>query len=227
MIIGRRFNGPPDSGNGGYTAGLIAAEVPVEAGMVPQVTLRRPPPLETELRLRPGTPTLAVLAGDDLIAEATPVAPADPTTAPAPVSWDDAQAAADAYPGFAHHPFPTCYVCGPRRPEHDGLNIFPGRLADGRTAATWRVPPAGVDPVTVWAALDCPGGWAVLSPARPYVLGRIAAQITRLPTPGEQCVVTGATREQVGRKAQVRTALYGAGPGQPLLAHAAATWIAL
>jgi hypothetical protein len=47
LSIDRRFCGPPGSGNGGYTAGHLAALI----GDSAEVTLRRPPPLETEMRV--------------------------------------------------------------------------------------------------------------------------------------------------------------------------------
>ena len=46
--IDRRFRGPPDSGNGGYFAGLVAKEL---GGSDVVVTLRRPAPLDADLRL--------------------------------------------------------------------------------------------------------------------------------------------------------------------------------
>ncbi|WP_434741561.1 hypothetical protein [Micromonospora sp. SH-82] len=219
MIIERRYVGPPDSGNGGWSAGVfarVAGEGPVE------VTLRRPPPLETPLT------AVAEAAGATeihdpeglVVAEVRPVAAF--AAAAGPVDGVRARAAASAYPGLVDHPFPGCYVCGPAHPE--GLRIFPGRLPDGRTAAPWHVP-TGVTDATVWAALDCPGGWAVIGPGRPYVLGRIATVLTGLPAPGDECVVTGLVEAASGRKAQVSSALYA--PDGTLLGHARATWIAL
>ena len=49
LRLDRRFNGPPDSGNGGVTCGLLAAHVDLP---VVQITLRKPPPLETDLSVR-------------------------------------------------------------------------------------------------------------------------------------------------------------------------------
>jgi len=97
-------------------------------------------------------------------------------------------------------------------------------VAEHTTAAPWTVP-AEVVPATVWAALDCPGGWAVLAPGRPYVLGRIAVLVDRMPVPDEQCVVVGAMTATAGRKALVQTALYSRDGTE--LARARATWIAL
>ncbi|MEU7923091.1 hypothetical protein [Micromonospora zamorensis] len=214
MRIESRYNGPPGSGNGGWSAGVFATEA---GGIEPvEVTLRRPPPLETELTLVDGAvrdPSV------ELVAEVRPAGVVDAVVPP--VDLATAVAAAAHFPGLVEHPFPGCYVCGPQRA--DGLRIFPGRLPDGRTAAPFRAPEQ-VSEATVWAALDCPGGWAVLAPGRPYLLGRIAAVVTALPGPGDECVVTGALLRVDGRKALVHTSLYG--PDGSLLGAARATWIA-
>jgi hypothetical protein len=133
-------------------------------------------------------------------------------------------AAAETYPGFAAHPFPTCFVCGPERPPGDGLRLFPGRLPDGRTAAPWIVPD-DIEPTLVWAALDCPGGWAIPMEDRPYVLGRMSGRVDALPAAGDGCVVMGALVSEEGRKAHVITTVYS--PDGTVLALSAATWIAV
>ncbi|NJP32236.1 hypothetical protein [Micromonospora thermarum] len=224
MIIGARYNGPPGSGNGGWSAGTFAAsalDTPQSRPAAPddavEVTLRRPPPLETPLT-RHGNEVRD--PDGHLVAEVRPV-PGFRTVVDA-VDLPTARAAAAAYPGLVDHPFPGCFVCGPERP--DGLRIFPGPLPDGRTAAPFRVPD-DVDAVTVWAALDCPGGWSVIAPGRPYVLGRIAAVVDALPEPGDECVVTGMMAGAEGRKAEVHSSLYA--PDGTLLAWARATWIAV
>ena len=43
LTIARRFNGPPESGNGGYVCGAFA----FAAGIDLRVRLLAPPPLET------------------------------------------------------------------------------------------------------------------------------------------------------------------------------------
>jgi hypothetical protein len=186
------------------------------------VTLRVPPPLDTPLSVAREAGAIEVYAGTTLIAQARPVDP-PPERVPA-VTPAEAARAARAYPGFADHPFPACYVCGPRRPDGDGLRIFPGPLPDGRTAAPFTAP-ADASAVTAWAALDCPGGWAVFRPGRPYVLGRMAAEVRAAPGPGEVCVVVGRCDEVQGRKALVATSLYNSDGA--LLATARATWIAV
>ncbi|HEX5542560.1 MAG TPA: hypothetical protein VFX60_13545 [Micromonospora sp.] len=220
MIIESRFNGPADSGNGGYSAGVFAAAL-IGAGAA-EVTLRQPPPLDVPLTAGKDAAGHAEVRAPDgrLVSQ---VIPAEPFTATvAAVPWDEAVQASKSYAGFTDHPFPTCYVCAPGR--GDGLQIFPGRLPDGRTAAPF-TPPAQVTPAMVWAALDCPGGWAIIAPGRPYVLGRMATQVSALPETGDRCVVMGEMMQTEGRKALVHSTLYG--PSGDALAYARATWIAI
>ncbi|MEU8236808.1 hypothetical protein AB0C07_01020 [Actinoplanes missouriensis] len=214
MLIPARYNGPPGTGNGGWCAGVFAQAAGIAQA---QVTLRVPPPLEVGLDLRDD----GVWAGGTLVASVEP-AGSFPDVGVAPVPHAEAVIAAKGFPGFTRHPFPGCFVCGPDHP--DGLRIFPGVLPDGRTAAPWTVPDEVTEP-TVWAALDCPGGWAAIASGRPYVLGRITAAIDALPEPGAECVVVGAATAISGRKATVESAVHG--PDGRRLAAARAIWIAV
>ncbi|SDT77025.1 hypothetical protein [Actinoplanes derwentensis] len=220
MRIPARFNGPPGTGNGGWCAGAFALAAGARTGgPAVQVTLRVPPPLETPLQWRNGS----VFAAETLVAEVTE-APEAAVDVP-PVPFAEAVAASRGYPGFSRHPFPTCFVCGPQREPGDGLRIFPGPLPGDRTAAPWTVP-ADVSVETMWAALDCPGGWSAIgSSGRAFVLGRIAAEVTALPEPGAECVVVGALSGTSGRKAVVGSTVYG--PDGHRLATARATWLAV
>ena len=49
LTIERRYNGPPDSGNGGYVCGSIAEALQADL----RVRLTRPPPLDTPMPLLP------------------------------------------------------------------------------------------------------------------------------------------------------------------------------
>ncbi|SNT14340.1 hypothetical protein SAMN05421812_103371 [Asanoa hainanensis] len=214
MVIASRFNGPPGTGNGGYSAGTFAALV--HGAGVPEVTLLKPPPLNVRLAADGSDvvdPDGQVIATARAVPAFEPVAPR--------VTIEAATDAATRYAGFTEHPFPTCYVCGPERA--DGLRIFPGPV-DGVVAAPFTAP-AEVTTETVWSALDCPGGWSVLSPGRAYVLGRMATVITEPPAPGSESVVVGMLSGTEGRKAAVHSALYDR-DGR-LLAHARATWLAI
>lgn len=220
--IEARYNGPPGSGNGGYCAGRFAAAAGLAADAV-EVTLRRPPPLEVALHTRPVAEGIDVYAGEDLVAQVRPTT-IDLGEVVDPVGWDDAVAASATYPGFVTHPFPTCFVCGPQRAEGDGLRLFPGRLADGRTATPFQVPEE-VPPELTWASLDCPGGWAVPLEGRPYVLGRLGVRVVAPLPAGQRCVVMGAVTGEEGRKAYVRTSVWST--RGDLYATARATWLAL
>ena len=240
LTIPDRFNGPPGSAHGGWAAGQLAARVlgaeKAGLGRAARVTLRHPPPLGARQQVSPAaesrTPEAGVVLtfGGALIAEAVPaeldVAAIDP------VSPAMAGEAMERYAGLTAHPYPTCFACGTNRPGGDGLGLRPGPLPDrpATTATTW-VPGASVagpvrDTVTaaaVWAALDCPGGWAVDIPGRPLVLGRITAQVDALPLIGERCVVMGGLLGREGRKVYTATTAYD-GDGR-VFARATATWI--
>ena len=133
--IARRFRGPDSSGNGGYTAGLLAGEVAGAPAV--EVTLRRPPPLDVDLTTVSSQGGWELRDGDHLVAEAVSrdiAAVADPVTY---VDVETARRAEASYAGLRSHPFPGCFVCGPAREPGDGMRLFPGRVSGGRTACTW------------------------------------------------------------------------------------------
>lgn len=241
LVIPARYCGPTSSGNGGYTAGLLAerfANHPSPAPDCPvvEVTLRKPPPLETDLRVEHllDAPVTRLLDGETLVAEARctdeELQPVDEV--PVGVATE----AMHAYAGLRSHPFPRCFACGPAREEGDGLRIFPGPVGDGRVASTW-VPheslaeasdllDPGVQRVglgTTWAALDCVGGWTTDLEGRPMVLGQIAARVDALPVVGEPHVVVGAELRTEGRKTFTASTIYDS-DGR-IVARARHTWI--
>jgi hypothetical protein len=233
--IDRRFRGPPDSGNGGYTCGLVAAMV----GGPAEVTLRRPPPLDTTLRVESSGDGVRVLVGDALVAEGI-ARPAElGIEVPPPVAIADAEAAARGAWFRRHpeeHPFPSCFVCGPHREHGDGLGILVGPL-DGRdvSADAWtpEADLAGADgtvrPEFVWAALDCSSGIGSfgedLRRGDPFVLGRLAVTVSGPVRTGVPHAVLGWRRGLDGRKLAAGSAIYTA-EGE-LVAVARATWIRL
>jgi hypothetical protein len=240
LVVPRRFCGPASSGNGGWTAGALAALVEGgddPAGLPPAipVSLRRPPPLDTPMpvRVRAGV-TEATLAGE-VVAGAERHGP--DLCVVDPVSPEEAGAAEAAYPGLRSHPFPTCFSCGIGREEGDGLRIFPGRVEDQdgatRVAATWTPSPSlavdadegAADLPSTWAALDCVGGWAGDLAERWMVLARITARVDALPVIGEQHVVVGLARGRDGRKTSTASALYDA-DGR-IVARAEHLWVAV
>ncbi|HSG80452.1 MAG TPA: hypothetical protein VLD62_12795 [Acidimicrobiia bacterium] len=223
--IPRRFRGPEDSGNGGYSAGLLAGFVEGDA----EVTLRRPPPLDRDLAVLVTDDGASLLDGEDLVATARP---ADlELDLPGSPGVSAAQKAARAYRGFEDHAFPTCFSCGPDR--NDGLGIFPGPLGDTSVAAVFTPDSSlpsldGVleDPI-VWAAIDCAGAWVELRAHAdtPVVLGRMTAHLEHpVPSSGTYVVIAWPLGGE-GRKVFSGTALYDAA-GTPL-AWSRQTWIAL
>ena len=215
MRIAGRFNGPPGSGNGGVTCGKLAAYVGAPAV---EVTLRRPPPLDRDLRVDASGGSARLLDGDVLVAEALPTTVE--LEVPPAVSVEVAREAEKGYTGPSDHPFATCFVCGTDRT--DGLGLRPGPT-DGGTACTWV--PSSEDPVMVWAALDCPAGWTVLTPGRPLVLGRMALTAPGRVVPGEVHVVQGWTVAEEGRKVHTGSVLRG--PDGSVVAVARGTWFAI
>ena len=214
FIVDPRFCGPPQSGNGGYVSGRLAAFVRTSAESPDvEVTLRRPPPLGVRLEVTDdGSDGVALKYGETLVAQAKPARIAEPV--PDPVGYAEAVRAAEHYLGRAQHPFPTCFVCGLDRAAGDGLRLEPGAVAPGVVAATWQpetsLGGSPLPPEFGWAALDCPSGWATDLGGRPMVLGRITARLVGLPDPGEPCVVVGVLRALDGRKAFTASALYTA-----------------
>jgi hypothetical protein len=218
IVFDRRFRGPLTSANGGYAAGRLAQVV---GSPVVEVTLRLPPPLERTLAVERDGDRALLLDGDSLVAEAAPAElELDP---PAPVSLAEAASASERSAVTWPDAFRECFVCGVRA-EHDGLEIRVGPVA-GREplhAAPWIA--TGPSFEVVWAAIDCPGAYAVGAEGRgEVVLGRMAAQVLRVPGEGEPCAVVSWPLGQDGRKLYAGTALH-AEDGE-LLALGRQTWI--
>lgn len=237
--IDKRFCGPPDCGNGGYTAGRVASAIEGSA----EVTLRAPAPLESELSLaRNGEGVVLTNAEGALIAEAKPVA--FELTLPAGVSFEAAQRASERFIGFTDHPYPGCFVCGPTRPPAlgAGLALFPGAVAASEQGeGPAQVVAAPFTPARdlcdergllrdelIWAALDCPswfGHAAFAERVGKILLGRLAVTIKRRPAALDRCVVQGWGMGQEGRRIACGSALYDA-HGE-CLAYARSTWVEL
>jgi hypothetical protein len=198
IIIHRRFNGPPNSGHGGYVSGVLANYISSCA----EVTLRAPPPLDRPLaieRLESGI--VHLLDGEVTIAEGWPAKLQ--LNIPDPPTLEESAIAAKAYPGFEEHPFPTCFGCGHERAEGDGLRIFSGTVTGSEVLAAPWLPDASLAGQTgrvrnefLWAAMDCPGGWTawkiktVLFPEAPYILlARFVAEVKAGLEPGQNCMI--------------------------------------
>ena len=226
FLVAPRFNGPPTSGNGGYTAGLIATAI----GESVAVRLHQPIPLGRELTVGSQThDRWEVRAGEELIATARPTI-VDLETPAAP-PYSDALVASKHYVGFKQHSLPTCFVCGVQRKRHDGLCIFPGSIEGVATLAAPWIPDETLDngagkvrPEFIWAALDCPGYFATAYPGL-ALLGEFAVHIDRLVHIDEPCVVIAWEIGRDGRKHRAGTALFD--DDGERCAVGVATWIEL
>jgi hypothetical protein len=240
ITIDKRFCGPPNSGNGGYVCGLLASHI----GDCAEITLRAPLPLEQRLDIveRDGG-ALDLRQGETILATGRP-ARIEVSEIPA-ASFPEAEDAVRRTPFDENsHTFPTCFVCGPARAPGDGLRIFAGPLSTrtdqktGAFAASW-VPDANlanddgcVAAQFVWAALDCPTGYASLRALHPerngdqtILLGRMSARIDARPKPGDRCAVVAWPTGREGRKLFASSALLRADGG--VLAVAQATWLVI
>lgn len=230
IIVPARFNGPPDTGNGGYVAGLIAAEMRKAgvAGAV-EVSLRAPPPLEVAMDLEIAGAACECRHGGAVVVTAKAVETLE--AVPAAPSLEVAAQGRKNFPPVEDHAFPGCFVCGPAR-THDGLCIFTGKphgfdgVTDVWTPDADYADEAGlVREEVIWAALDCPGAFAVGFQERPMVLGRIRGQVARRPETGAPLIVAAWHLYDDGRKHGAATALFTA-EGE-LLAQTEQLWIEL
>ena len=229
LTIPAAFNGPPDSGNGGYTCGLVAAQVGAE---VAAVSLWAPPPLDRPLEILRSEEAVEVRDADTRVATGIPAELL--MEVPEAVSPEEAQAASQAgrERWAAAHPFPTCVVCGPER-QGDGFDVTPGPLAEGLFAADWT--PDGsigddeghVRPECVWAALDCPTSAPVANfgEGPPVVLGTLTARLGCPVRVGEPHAILSWPLAVDGRKRHAAAALYDS-EGR-LLCASRALWIEL
>lgn len=222
-MIEPRFCGPPDSGNGGYVSGRLAAFVAGSA----VVRLEAPPPLDTVLSVKGSGTNIELVRGATVVARARPaVMSLDIPVAP---SFAEAETAARSYRGFRSHPFPTCFVCGPERAAGDGLRLFAGPLRSGVVACPW-IPDASlgdgkglVRAEFVWSALDCPGAFSFEFPDKTAVLlGEMVASLRGAVSLGERYVVIGWELARDERRHFTGTAIF-AESGE-CRACARATW---
>jgi hypothetical protein len=225
VVVPARFNGPPASGQGGYSSGVLAAHLEGPAA----VSLRRPIPLDEQLEVRVetepaesggsepagGSRQCVARAFDPdgaLVAEALPAPPLAPWEAPL-VTLEVAHRAKNRFAAPADGTFDHCFVCG--RARHDGFGLFPGPVAGtDLVAAPWAPPKwsadsdGGVLPEFVWAALDCPGYFAVHG--TDHTLAFLARQQSEVLAPlrvGVEYVVIGRALARDGRKGFAATAI--------------------
>jgi len=195
VVVKGRFCGSAKTASGGYIAGLLGRQLDGPA----RVSLERPIPIDRAFGIE-RLPTREVVLSDGGTVLARAAAATLQLEPPAPPSFAEAQWASERYLGFTEHAAPDCFVCGPAREWGDGLAIFPGPLP-GRhlVAAPWAPDPTLFDkrgtvcPEFVWAALDCPTGFALLEAfgRRRVVLSQLTASLLRPLEVGARWIVIG------------------------------------
>lgn len=225
--VAGRFCGPPGSGNGGYTVGMLGKHLGPEI----EVTLKRPIPLDKTIQVicdEAGSASLVDGGLEIALARRTEL----DLDVPEAVTFSRAAAARAAYTGYQAHPFPNCFVCGTKRCCGEGMCLFTGEVEKGIVASSW-VPQAEfvdaaghITPELICAALDCPGAWGLFSRygvEGPVVLGRMTYKLEKPIHAGERYVVMGWALGRERRKRFCGTAVYDA--AGEVCAAAGATWI--
>lgn len=212
LVIPAAFNGPLESGNGGYSAGAVAGFL----GGAATVSLRRPVPLDTPLDVAMEDGGARVLDGEELIAEAVPAADFE-VAVPDAVGLEEARDASTRYRGLAEGQFRRCFVCGPAR--EDAFGVFAGPVA-GRdvVASPWTPTPATADdegnvrPEFIWAVLDCPTYFAAYNEEVGTIsfLASLTARVNAPVRAGEEHVVIAWPISVDGRKRRAGSAVLSA-----------------
>jgi hypothetical protein len=192
------------------------------------VTLKRPAPLDVELRAVIEDGRAFLYQGAEVVALAEP-ADLD-IDVPTPPSLAEAEAAETRFDPEGHL-YPGCFVCGPARSPGDGWRIFPGPIGEGRVAASWMAAAEFADAdgkirdEFTWAALDCPGYFAVQQAAGQALLGRMGVVIHEPVPSGQPLIVQAWAIGSEGRKHRAGTSLHDS--SGRLLAAAEQMWISL
>lgn len=227
--IAKRYCGPPQSGNGGYSCGLLGKQIEGPS----KVRLHVPPPLDSDLTIEKNAGSWLLKQGEQLIG--TAMAAQLDIVPPQPPSLEQARAARKNYRGFGEHSFPHCFVCGTGREQGDGLRLFTANISgEDMVACDWEptadLPDSNgqVKVEFIWSALDCPSYFALNIPVDPdavCLLGEMTASIDK-PVPGDQPLIVYAWKRSIeGRKHYSAAALCTA-QGE-VLARAEHLWIRL
>lgn len=231
LLIDARYNGPVGRGNGGYIAGAMAAFVSGDA----EVRIMRGFPVATPLAIsrHPDGSVSCHLDGQEL-GRARPLPLV--LDIPPPPTLGAARAAAERFRFLHGSDVRGCYVCSPRRAPGEGLRLFCGPLLDPGeviVAGVWEPGSELLDaggriaPEQVWAALDCPGGYAIAAVAPDsgvQLLGTCAASLKQPLRAGESYIVSSwQLAPPEGRKRFMGVAIHGV-TGE-LMACARQIWI--
>lgn len=185
------------------------------------MSLRRPVRLGTPYQVAAGPDDSITLQDGDGVLAVAQEASLD-LGVPRSAGLEAARAASATYVGHRHHLIPTCFNCGPLRPEGDGLRVFTGRVVGQEVVAAPWTPFASladssgrVEPEFVWSALDCPTIWALILLGDPdsnelAVTARLAVELISPVKAGEPHIVMGWKAGEKGRTRVAGGAIYSA-----------------
>jgi hypothetical protein len=227
--IDKRFCGPPTSGNGGYSCGLIANQI----GNCAKVRLHAPPPLDEPLHFEKNGDAVELKQGQTLLGSG--IAYDFELEVPPTPSYENAKAAEARYVGFESHIFPCCFVCGPDREADDGLRLFPGPV----DPENWSLLACTCQPSSnllddsgnirhefIWSVLDCPSYFGVMGNVqKTALLGELELKIVNDAKGDIPLIVWCWPISSEGRKHCGGSAVATA-DGE-LIAYAKGTWIEL
>jgi hypothetical protein len=229
VVIDSRYCGPRAFANGGYAAGRFAQVIDGPAA----VMLKAPAPFDTPIAIASGDGFARRYAATANGAEIALIEPAEVSVSlpplPPPGAVEAARAAFLSDEGMTLY-YPYCFVCGKKCA--DGLHVFAGPAPGSPVNADfWTPSPALADAdglvrsEFIWAALDCPGAYALRLDGALVLLGRFSVEIMRRPAPGERLLAAAWRTGHEGRKHYADSALVD--EAGALVAAANAVWIEL
>ena len=230
ITIPSRFEGPPGTGQGGYTAARAIDEI----GGAATVAFRSPVPLEEEMTLNERADDHWELsnASGATVLDITRWEPVWASTGR--VSVEEARPARERFEYTPeNHPAHHCFSCGAQR---ESMHVHAGPLGDGRYATDWTIPEWAadenglVDHAVAWAAVDCTAAWYIAGTAdrRAGFTVQLAVEVLKPLVAGDTYAVVGWEGDYPpiwdGRKRGACSALFDA--SGDLVANSRSFWVA-
>ncbi|HBN26104.1 MAG TPA: hypothetical protein DD405_01380 [Desulfobacteraceae bacterium] len=204
IIIDHKYCGYKHIGNGGYVCGVVAGHIDGAA----KITLVTSPPVDHPMILEKTGKKVFLKNGDVIVAKGEPSS-LKIDNIPAPPTFKEAVEASQKSIAAKGSLSPDCFVCGSNRLKGEGYRLFPGHLLKNESVAAPWIPHNSladesgfIKPEFVWAALDCPGAYAVFDEniKGTILLGQLTADVRETLKPEEEYIVTGWKIGNQGKK---------------------------
>ncbi len=212
IIINHKYCGYKHIGNGGYVCGVVANHIDGPA----KITLVTSPPVDHPMTLEQTGKKVLLKNGDVLVAKGEPFS-LKIDAVPEPPTLKEAVEASRKSIAAKGSLSPDCFVCGSNRSPGDGYRLFPGHLLKNESVAAPWIPHVAladesgfVRPEFIWAALDCPGVYAVFNEniKGTMLLGQLTADVRKDLKPEVEYIVTGWKTGNQGRKYFAGSAIF-------------------